>query len=44
MSGASGGSSYYTPYISIRPLVCLLAVGTPATYATTALTGGWYGA
>ncbi len=44
MKGVSGASSYYTLYISIHPLVCLLAVETPATCATAAMTGGRYGA
>jgi len=47
MSGGSGASLYYTPYMSVRAgaytrIRCLL-MGSPATCATVATAGGVYG-
>ena len=47
MSGVSGVSFYYTPYISIRSRtytrMCCRAMETNATCATVAAAGGVYG-
>jgi len=47
MSGGSGASSYYTPYMCMRAgahtRIRCLSMETAATYATIATAGGAYG-